>query len=74
MPTTLCRDERISLFGPPGARAYNRTMNRVMVLQHSIDYFPSGFNCILPGKERAVAFHGVTQKPFVRRFLSRLLV
>ena len=45
-----------------------------MVLQNPVDDFPGGFNSILASEERPIAFHCVAQKPFVRRFLSWLLV
>ena len=72
MPTAVCSDERVSLFGPPGA-AFVAT-SRVMVLENSIDYLPCGFNRVLTGEERPVTLHGVAQKAFVRRFLTWLLI
>ena len=72
MPTAVRGDECVSLFRPPCAAFV--AANRVMVLQNPIDHLPCGFNRVLAGEERPVAFHGVAQKPFVRRFLSRLFI
>ena len=72
MPTAVWSDERVSLFRPPGAAFV--TENRVMVLEDPIDHLPCGFNRVFASEERPVALHGVAQKPFVRRFLSRLFI
>ena len=48
-------------------------VNTTMRFQHWIDHRPSGLHRILAGEERAIAGHGVTQEPFVGRFLSGLL-
>jgi hypothetical protein len=45
----------------------------MVCLQDWIDHGPSGLNSILTGEERAITRHGVAQKPFVGRFLSRSL-
>ena len=72
MPTAVCGDECVSFFRPPCAAFV--TANPGMVLQNPIDHLPCGFNRVFAGEERAVAFHCVAQKPFVRSFLARLLI
>jgi hypothetical protein len=44
-----------------------------VAIKDRVDHCPGGFNRILTGEERAIASHGISQKPLVRRFLSRLL-
>ena len=46
----------------------------MVVLQDRVDHRPGGLNRVLTGEERAVAGHGVAQKPLVGRFLSRLFI
>lgn len=72
MPTAVCRDDGISLLRPP-ATAFVRT-NAVMVLQDRIDDHPRCLNRVFSCKQRTVAGHGVTKKPLVGRFLSRLFI
>ena len=45
----------------------------MVCFQDWIDHRPGGLDCVLAGEERAIARHGVAQKPLVGRFLSRLL-
>lgn len=72
MPAAIGGDKRVGPFRPPGAAFVSA--NRMVVLEDSIDHFPCSFNRVLAREERPVALHCVTQKPFVRRFLSRLFV
>src|SRR5579863_1938497 len=72
VPAAIRSDERVSLFRAPCAAPV--TANPVMVLEDSIHHFPCGFNGVFAGEERPVALHGISQKPFVRRFLARLLI
>jgi hypothetical protein len=44
----------------------------VVGLKDWIDHGPGGLNCVLTGKKRSIADHGVAQKPLVRRFLPVL--
>jgi hypothetical protein len=46
----------------------------MVILEDRIDHGPGGFNCVFAREERAVAGHGVAQKPLVGRFLSRLFL
>ena len=43
----------------------------MVCFQDWIDHRPGGLDCVLAGEERAIAGHGVAQKPLVGRFLSR---
>jgi len=45
----------------------------MVCLQDWIDHGPGVLHRILTGEERSIAGHGIAQKPFVGRFLSRLL-
>src|ERR1039458_5241609 len=72
MPTAVGGNECVSFFRSPCAAFV--TANPRMVLQNSIDHFPCSFNRVLAGEECPVALHCVAQEPFVRRFLSRLLI
>jgi hypothetical protein len=49
-------------------------VNPKVVLKDWVDHRPGGLNRVLTGEKRAVAGHGVTQKPLVRPFLSRPLI
>jgi len=72
MPTSVCRNQRISLFRPPAAGLVG--VNPVVLFEDRIDHRPGGLNRILAGKKRAIAGHGGTQQPLVGRFLSRLFI
>ena len=71
VPTSVRSDDRVSLFRPPSAASIGT--NAVVCFQDWIDHRPGGLHCILAGEERSITRHGVAQKPFVGRFLSRLL-
>jgi hypothetical protein len=71
MPTAVRRDDRVSLLRPPGVAFVQA--NAVMVLEDRIDHNPRGLNRIFSREERAVAGHGVAEKPLVGRFVSRPL-
>jgi hypothetical protein len=43
--------------------------NPVVVFEDWIDHRPSGFHCVFPREECAVASHGVAQEPLVGSFL-----
>jgi hypothetical protein len=71
MPTAVRRDDRVSLLRPPAVALVQA--NAMMVLEDRINYYPRGLNRIFSCEERAVAGHGVAEKPFVGRFVSRPL-
>ena len=71
MPAAARGDDRISLFRPPTA-SFVRP-NAVMGFEDRIDYRPCGLNRVFPREERAVAGHGVAEKPLVGRFVARPL-
>jgi len=43
-----------------------------MGLKNRIDHRPGGLNRVFTGEKRSIAGHGITQKPLVGCFLSRL--
>src|ERR1035441_7120119 len=71
MPTAVCSDDRVSLLRPP-ATAFVKA-NAVVSLEDRIDNYPRGLNRVFSREERAVAGHGVTEKPLVGRFVARPL-
>ena len=44
----------------------------MMGLKNRIDHRPGGLNRVFTGEKRSIAGHGITQKPLVGCFLSRL--
>src|ERR1700722_15514228 len=70
VPTPVCSDQRISLLRSPGPRFVSA--HPMMVLENLIDHLPGGFDRIFARKKASIALHRVTQKPLVRRLLSRL--
>src|SRR5271169_6809832 len=71
VPTTVGTDERVSFLRPPSESLVGP--NPMVCLQDWIDPGPGGLHRILTGEERSIAGHGIAQKPFIGRFLSRLL-
>src|ERR1035437_7659172 len=71
MPTAVCSDDRVSLLWPPTAAFV--IANAMMSLEDRIDNHPRGLNRVFSREERAVAGHGVTEKPLVGRFVARSL-
>ena len=70
MPKAVFHDQGVGLFRSPSARLVRAS--RVAGHENWLDNRPGGLNGVLAGEERTVAGHGVTQKPLVGRFLSRL--
>src|SRR5512135_458500 len=71
VPVAVCCDERISLFRSPATAFVGA--GPAGGLKDRVDHRPGGLNRVLSGEERSIASHGISQKPLVGRFLSRLL-
>jgi hypothetical protein len=71
VPTAVRSNDRVSLFRPPTAAPVGT--NVVVCFQDWIDHCPGGLHRVPTGEERAIARHGVAQKPLIGRFFSWLL-
>jgi hypothetical protein len=69
MPTTVRRDDRVSLLRPPTAAFVGA--NAVMILEDRIDNCPRGLNRVFAREKGAVTSHGVAEQPLVGRFVAR---
>src|SRR5579862_365978 len=69
VPTAVGGDDGVSLFRAPATALVGA--NPMVGFKDGIDHRPSGLNRIFTGEERAIAVHGVTQKPVVGQFLIR---
>src|SRR5262245_34138385 len=64
VPSTRRHDARVEIGRTP--RAFLVFTDRRSRLEHGVDDPPCLFHVVLPGKERGIAGHGVTEHSFVR--------
>ncbi len=72
MPAPICRDKRIGLFRSPAAGLVG--VHRDACIKDRINYHPGSLNCVLAGKERTIAGHGIPKQPLVGRLISSLFI